>query len=94
MPAPQDPKPKPAPAPAPKLPEKWTTLIADYSDNRVIEVDEDGQIAHSLDEVFGAWDAELLDNGHLLITEFSVSRVREVDWTGKVLYNYGNPSGL
>jgi hypothetical protein len=58
------------------------TLIADYSDNRVVEVDEQGRVVFVLEDVFGAWDAECLDNGNLLITEFSVSRVQEVDRKG------------
>jgi outer membrane protein assembly factor BamB len=62
------------------------TLIADYSDNRIVEVDEQGRELFKLEEVFGAWDAECLDNGNLLITEFSVSRVQEVDRTGKQVW--------
>ncbi|MGE3173339.1 MAG: hypothetical protein AB7O97_11995 [Planctomycetota bacterium] len=64
------------------------TLIADYSDNRIVEVDEQGREQLELKEVFGAWDAECLDNGHLLITEFSVSRVQEVDRKGNVIWSY------
>lgn len=62
------------------------TLICDYSDNRVVEVDDQGRVVWVLEEVFGAWDAECLDNGNLLITEFSVSRVQEVDRKGKQLW--------
>jgi hypothetical protein len=62
------------------------TLIADYSDNRVVEVDDQGREVFVLDEVFGAWDAECLDNGNLLITEFSVSRVQEVDRKGHQIW--------
>ncbi|HZT54845.1 MAG TPA: hypothetical protein VFA35_01360, partial [Burkholderiaceae bacterium] len=64
------------------------TLIADYSDNRVVEVDEQGKITWELDDVFGAWDAVCLDNGNILITEFSVSRVSEVDRKGNRLWVY------
>jgi hypothetical protein len=64
------------------------TLIADYSDNRVIEVDDQGRVVFVLEEIFGAWDAECLDNGNLLITEFSVSRVQEVDRKGKTVWSY------
>ena len=67
---------------------KWTTLIADYSDNKVLEVDQDGKVVRELNEIFGAWDAELLANGNLLITEFSLSRVREVDRTGATVWEY------
>ena len=58
------------------------TLIADYSDNRIVEVDDQGRAVFAIEEVYGAWDAECLDSGNLLITEFSVSRVREVDRKG------------
>lgn len=64
------------------------TLIADYSENRIIEVDEQGRIVFQMDDVFGAWDAECLDNGNLLITEFSISRVQEVDRKGNVIWVY------
>ena len=62
------------------------TLIADYSDNRIVEVDEQGRVVFEMQEVYGAWDAECLDNGNLLITEFSVSRVQEVDRKGKQIW--------
>jgi hypothetical protein len=62
------------------------TLIADYSDNRIVEVDDQGRIVFVLEEIFGAWDAECLDSGNLLITEFSVSRVQEVDRSGKAVW--------
>lgn len=64
------------------------TLIADYSDNRIVEVDDQGRIVFVLEEIFGAWDAECLDNGNLLITEFSVSRVQEVDRKGKTIWSF------
>lgn len=62
------------------------TLIADYSDNRIVEVDDQGRITFVLEEIFGAWDAECLDNGNLLITEFSVSRVQEVNRKGEQVW--------
>ena len=83
LPAPQDPAPAPKPAPKP-----WYTLVADYSENRVVEYDEQGKVTFELDEVFGAWDAEALANGNVLMTEFSVSRVREVDRTGKTVWTF------
>ncbi|HZN39903.1 MAG TPA: aryl-sulfate sulfotransferase [Planctomycetota bacterium] len=92
---PHEPAPKPQLAPEPTRaeappipPRKWTTLIADYSDNRVVEIDDTGQITLQLDEVFGAWDVEQLANSNLLITEFSVSRVKEVDRTGRLVWAF------
>src|SRR5262245_19140183 len=64
------------------------TLIADYSDNRVVEVDDQGREVFEVKDVFGAWDAECLDNGNLLITEFSVSRVQEIDRHNHVVWVY------
>lgn len=84
-PAPQDPKPAPAPAAG-----RWVTLLADYSDNRVFAIDEAGAERFRLDDVFGVWDAELLPNGNVLLTEFSVSRVREVTQEGKTVWQYEN----
>lgn len=62
------------------------TLVCDYSENRVVELDDQGREVFVLEEIFGAWDAECLDNGNLLITEFSVSRVQEVDRKGKQVW--------
>ncbi|HLU38315.1 MAG TPA: HEAT repeat domain-containing protein, partial [Planctomycetota bacterium] len=64
------------------------TMIADYSENRLIEVDEKGREVFTLEDVFGAWDVECLDNGNLLVTEFSVSRVQEVTRAGKPVWAF------
>ncbi len=96
------PKPAPAPSPEPKVepkpddkpdpkalpPAKWSTWIADYSDNRLIEVDEAGTVVRRVDEIFGAWDVELVDTDKLLVTEFSVSRVQLMDFQGKALWSF------
>ena len=65
----------------------WT-LIADYSDNKIVEVDDQGNIEREIEDVFGAWDAEYLETGNLLITEFSVSRVQEIDRDGETVWVY------
>ena len=64
------------------------TMIADYSDNRIVEVDDQGNEVFVLEEIFGAWDAECLDSGNLLITEFSVSRVQEVNRKGETVWQF------
>jgi len=64
------------------------TLIADYSDNRIVEVDDQGRVVFVLEDIFGAWDAECLDSGNLLITEFSVSRVQEVNRKGETIWQF------
>jgi len=64
------------------------TMIADYSDNRLIEVDEQGHEVFVMEEIYGAWDVECLENGNLLITEFSVSRVQELTREGVPVWSY------
>ena len=41
-----------------------------------------------MEDIYGAWDVECLDNGNLLITEFSVSRVQEVTRSGHAVWSY------
>lgn len=60
-------------------PDETLILFADYSENAIVAVDDQGRERWRLDEVFGAWDAELTPSGNVLVTEFSVSRVREID---------------
>ncbi|MCK5940495.1 MAG: hypothetical protein KAI24_00895 [Planctomycetes bacterium] len=79
-PKPQDQKPAPKP--------RGNTLVADYSDNLIAELDENGRKVWALHECFGAWDAKRLPNGNTLITEFSVSRVREIDRKGETVWTY------
>jgi hypothetical protein len=76
-------------APPTDIPTMGLTLVVDYSDNRIIEIDSAGTIVNELDNVFGAWDAEILPNGNYLITEFSVSRVSEVTRDGRVVWSLG-----
>ncbi|MEE2887557.1 MAG: aryl-sulfate sulfotransferase [Planctomycetota bacterium] len=64
------------------------TLVADYSDNRIVEFDDQGREVFAIEEIFGVWDVECLDNGNLLITEFSVNRVSEVTRENKVVWSF------
>ena len=64
------------------------TLIADYSDNKVVEVDEQGRETFVMEDVYGVWDARCLDNGNLLITEFSNSRVFEATRAGQIVWEF------
>ena len=66
------------------------TLIADYSDNCVVEVDEQGKEVFRMDNVLGAWDAECLDSGNLLVTEFAVGQVKEVTRAGEVVWSFSD----
>jgi len=64
------------------------TLVADYSDNRIVEFDDQGREVFTIEEIFGVWDVEALPNGNLLITEFSVNRVSEVTRQNKVVWSF------
>jgi outer membrane protein assembly factor BamB len=79
---------KQEPAPQQPAAKVDVTLIADYSANKVFEVDKDGKVLFELKDVFGAWDAERMPDGHYLITEFSVSRVSERDGEGKFVWSF------
>jgi hypothetical protein len=103
-PVPQDPQPTPTPTPTPApkqepkpdakpapVPKRGLTWIADYSDNLVTAVDADGKVVEHYDEVYGAWDVEPIGDDRLLVTEFSVSRVREIDRkTKKTVWEFEN----
>jgi hypothetical protein len=64
------------------------TVIADYSDNKILEVDDQGRVTFEMEDIFGAADIECLDNNNLLITEFSVSRITEVNRKGETVWVY------
>ena len=86
-PMPQDPTPPPTPAPpnpqpAPPI-ERGTTWIADYVDNLVFAVDASGKEIARLEDTPGVWDVEPLAGGRVLVTEFAMSQVREVDLATK-----------
>lgn len=54
------------------------TLVADYSENQIFELDDQNKKGFVLDEMYGVWDAECLDNGNLLVVEFALGRVMEI----------------
>ena len=64
------------------------TLVADYSENRVVEFDDRGREVFAIDDIIGVWDVECLDNGNLLITEFSLNRVFEVSRDKKTVWAF------
>jgi len=72
--------------PTPK--KQGVTLIADYSNNHVIEVDNAGTRTWTMQDAFGVFDAEIIGKNDLLVTEFSVSRVSRVDRDGKQIWAY------
>ena len=66
------------------------TLVAEFSENRVVEFDEQGNELFSMRDVYGAWDAECLDNGNLLITEYALDRVVEVTRAGDEVWSFND----
>ncbi len=85
---------------AERLPD-GTTLISDTGHDRVLRVDAAGQIVWSSDGWGGGSgalsdgshlhypnDAELLENGNLLITDRNNDRVIEVDGAGQIVWLY------
>ncbi|MBL8735197.1 MAG: aryl-sulfate sulfotransferase [Planctomycetes bacterium] len=92
-PMPQDPPPAPAPPPTPAptppnpqpaLPtERGTTWIASYSENLVVAFDAAGKEIARLEDMFGVWDVEPIAGGRVLVTEFALSQVREIDLATK-----------
>ncbi len=65
-----------------------TTVVADYGANRIVEIDADGRELFAIAEVLGPRDVECLDDGSLLVTEDSGSRVLILARSGAVLWSY------
>ncbi len=86
---------------AERLPD-GTTLVSDTANDRVFRVDGQGRVLWTSDDWGGGSgtlsdgshlrypnDAELLDNGRLLITDRNNDRAIEVTWDGEVAWQYG-----
>jgi outer membrane protein assembly factor BamB len=68
------------------------TLIADQSNNRVIEVDPDGLLAWqwgSWETLNGPYCCQRLDDGHTLMTDWSNHVVIEVSLEGEIVWSFG-----
>lgn len=63
-------------------------VVADYSDNRIVELDRNGKEVFTIEEIFGVWDVEKLANGNYLLTEFSVNRISEMTRKGKIVWSF------
>ena len=66
-------------------------LIADESNNRVIEITPKGKIVKTFTAggtVSGAAFASRLDNGDTLISDAGNNRIVEVDWNDNVVWQY------
>lgn len=64
----------------------YNILITDTANNRVIEVDDAGNIAWQYTALYYPYDAERLENGNTLITDTGNGRIIEVDPTGKIVW--------
>ncbi len=59
--------------------DEGNTLIAEYENNRTIEIDSDGNIVWQKTGLQIPQDAERLSNGNTLIAEYATGRVFELD---------------
>lgn len=87
---------------AERLPD-GSTLVSDTANDRVFRVDVQGVVVWTSDGWGGGSgtlsdgshlrypnDAELLENGRLLITDRNNDRMLEVTWDGEVIWQYGS----
>ena len=64
------------------------TLVADYSENSIVEFDAQHQRVFVLPNVYSVWDVECLDNGNFLVVEFSSGRVVELTRDGREVWKF------
>ncbi len=64
------------------------TLIVDYGEYSVKELDADGKVVWSMEDLFSPMDAEVLPNGNILITEQDENAVREYTRKGDVVWEF------
>ncbi len=62
------------------------TLVAFYSQNRVVEYDADKKVVWQLDNIQQPWGADGLPNGHRLIASYNGQFVAEYDENGKEVW--------
>ncbi|MHC4952893.1 MAG: HEAT repeat domain-containing protein [Planctomycetota bacterium] len=62
------------------------TLVAVYSDAKVIEFDDNGKIVWTVAGIRNPWAVRGLPTGHRLITHYSENRVAEYDTFGKQVW--------
>jgi hypothetical protein len=63
-------------------------IVADYSDSKIVEFDDQGREVFAIDKRFGVFDVECLDNGNLLVTEFSMNRVSEITRKNETVWQF------
>ncbi len=69
------------------------TLVADYSSNKVLELDKTGKVVCTLTGVKGPWDADRLPNGNYLICSYTEKKVVEMTAKGKVVWSFSKLKG-
>lgn len=70
------------------------TLVCDFGNTSVMELDGEGRVVWKLEELFDPLDAEITPTGTILITEQADDAVREYDRGGKQIWAFtdlGNP---
>lgn len=66
-----------------------SVLYTDYAENEIVEVSrQTGKRTSRVSQVFGPWDVDVLTDGTLLVTEFSLSRVRKLSPSGETLWTF------
>ena len=64
------------------------TLIVDYGNTRVFEVDGEGREVWALEDLFDPVDAELTPEGNILVTEQADNAVREYDRSHEIVWEF------
>jgi hypothetical protein len=64
------------------------TLIVDYGEYSVKELDADGKVVWSMEDLYSPMDAEILPNGNILITEQEENAVREYTRKGDIVWEF------
>ncbi len=64
------------------------TWIADYSENQIRVVGENGGEIRKVSDMYGVWDAQPLANGHVLVVQFAMNRVVELDANDAVVFSF------
>lgn len=72
--------------------EEGKILISDRNNNRMIEVDREGNIVWLYDKLKHCHDADRLPNGNTLVASSDENRILEIDSEGKIVWSYGDGS--
>jgi hypothetical protein len=67
-------------------------LISDRNNNRMVEVDTDGEIVWLYDKLKHCHDADRLSNGNTMVASSDENKVLEIDPDGKTVWSYGDGS--